>query len=119
MAAKNGKATPSKGVAARREKKAGRPTLEFRGITLELPETLPGSLYFDFADLADSGGDPAAELRCLRSLIGEEQVRRVREKIEQDGVTFDDLGPMMAKLFEDAFAAYGSTVGESAASPTS
>lgn len=118
----NGKAAPrsSRGAAARSEKgQDGPKRIDWRGLELELPEVLPGTLYFDFADLSENEDDPGAQLRLLKSMVGDDQVRQVRQKIADDGVTFDEIGDVLGDLFESVFAAYGSTVGESEASPTS
>lgn len=113
------KAAPrSKGAAARADKD-GPKRIDFRGVELELPDVLPGTLYFDFADLSDNEDDPGAQMRLLKSLIGDEQVATVRQKVADDGVSFDEIPTVIIGLFESALAAYGSTVPESSASPSS
>lgn len=113
------KAAPRKGAAAVAETNGHARTIDFRGTTLTLPKVLPGTLYFDLAELEDNGGDLSTQVRLLDSLIGTDQVKVVRAKIAEDRVPLDDMVQVISDLFDSAFAAYDVTPGESSASPSS
>ena len=100
-------AARSKAAAARAEKKPEAKTVEWRGLTLTLPSVLPGTLYFDFAELQEDSNDVGA------------QVRLVRAKIAEDEIPFDQMDDVLVDLFNVAFDAYGIGMGESSASASS
>lgn len=113
-------AAPRKGAAARAEKDATQqPTIDFRGETLTLPKVLPGTIYFDIAELQDNGNDLGLHIRLLTSFIGPDQVQVVRAKIAEDETPFDEVEGTLMEIIQAAFAAYGSASGESSASPES
>jgi hypothetical protein len=112
-------AAPSKGAAARAEKTGAPKTIDFRGLELALPDVLPGTVYFDLAALEENEGSAVAQVRLLRSLIGGDQLAAVRDKIGEDQVPLDKVDEVVIGLFNDIVGAYGSTEGESAASPAS
>lgn len=119
-AAKRTPAAAQKAAAARGEKKqAGPKRLEWRGLTLDLPDKLGGELYFDLAALERDQASPAAQVALLASLIGDEQVYAVRAKIVEDQVSFEDIEEVLIELFSAIIEAYGTTAGESTASPDS
>lgn len=113
------KASPTSGEAARGEKNDTPKTIDFRGLTLTLPPVLPGTLYFDFAELEDNQSSPAAQVRLLRSLVGDDQVVAIREKIAADNVPFDEVDEVVLGLFNDIVASFGVAEGDSEASADS
>jgi hypothetical protein len=110
---------PNKPKAARAERKPRKKTVKFRGEKLELPQTPPETLLFDFVEMETAEENPLAVFRMLRSLLGSEQFLAVRNKIAAsngDGPnTFEDVGQLLTDIFEQ----YGVTAGESQASPKS
>lgn len=112
-------ATPSKGAAARAER-AARPavkTVGFRGLTLTLPDRLPGAILFDMGLVDD--GDIVGMMRMVDSLFGREQYLSLRRKVEQDGLDFEGAAGPVSELLRDAFEAFGMAPGEAQASPDS
>lgn len=118
-------AAPSKPARARKaasEKKPATKVADFRGIKLKLPDELPGALYFDLGSLAsveDEASSAAAQIRLLNTLLGDDGVQKVRAKIIDDGVSFDEVENVLMGLFETVTDAYHTTPGNSAASPES
>jgi hypothetical protein len=109
------KAAPEKGAAARSETDDGPRTIEFEGITLELPRELPSALLFDLVEVEASAGEIneyIVNLRILRSLVGKDQFIEIRHKIG------DDVSKVMG-LMEAVLDQFGLTLGESSASPGS
>lgn len=81
---------------------------------LQLPERLPGSLLFDFAEMeTDSVG---AALHMLESLIGRQQYLVVRSKVLEDDVSFEEIEDEIIELLAKALRAFGIELGESSAS---
>lgn len=115
------KASTSKAAAARAEKNGHNKTYDWRGLTFELPAKLPGTLMFDMAEFEDEdSGNLAAIFRVLSSLLGgDDQLRRVRAKVEEDNIGFDEVDGVLMELMQGVFAKYGGTLGESQASPQS
>ena len=108
------KAAPSrKGAAARAEKTDETKTVEFRGLTLKLPTTIPGTLLWDFNDLL-SGDERSFSgfVGLLGSLVGHEQNRMVRAKVEQDGLSIDETFEALEQLLSDIFDTQGLSLGE-------
>jgi hypothetical protein len=112
-------AAAKKAAAAAAETSPQPKTVQFRGLVLELPPVLSGSLYFDFAELEDDSANIGAQVRLLKSRLGDEQVRTVRDKIAADGVPFDEVEDAVVGLFDAALDAYGVGMGESSASADS
>lgn len=107
---------PSKGAgAARAATKKGKPeSIKYRGLTLELPEKLPGALLFDLAEMEEDG--VGAALHMLESLLGREQYKRVRAQVLADEVAFDEVEGEIVELLERTLLAFGVNLGEASAS---
>lgn len=100
--------------------KSGEPrSITWRGLNLTLPATLPGTLYFDLAALEDESASLAAQMRLLTGLIGDDQLRQVRDKVAADGIGFDEVADAIVELMDDVLGAYGLDQGEADASPGS
>lgn len=114
------KAAPSKGAAARAEKNGHDKTYDWRGLKLDLPPKLSGSLIFDMAELEDEdSANIAPIMRLLESLLGgPDKKALIREKIIEDKIDFDEVTGELMGLIEGIFELYGSKPGESKASPT-
>lgn len=110
--------TPAKAKAAKQEAKKENPVAEFRGVELTLPESLPASLAFDLFGLGASS-DASAQLRFLNTVLGIEQLEEIRRKLDTDGTTFDEVDAVLDELITAVLSAYGTTPGESPASPKS
>jgi hypothetical protein len=94
-------------------------TVDFRGLTLELPDTLPGTVALDYAEIEDGRKQVSPVVNLIRSIIGHDQYGDVYDKIRDDAVTVDDVGDVLRDLMEDLFGAYGTAEGESEASTVS
>lgn len=106
-------AARKKAAAARSEKKAEKAakTVDFRGLTLQLPAKLPGTLLFDLADL-ESGRDLQGTMRFIESLVGAGQYQAIRDKVGEDGIPLDEVDGVLLKLLEDILETSGLTAGE-------
>lgn len=112
-------AARKKAAAAKAETKPTPKTVTWRGVNLELPDVLPGTLYFDLADLDDNEGDIALQLRILESLVGPAGIAAVRAQVGEDEIPFNEMPRELTQLLDQVFGAYQSSAGESSASPTS
>lgn len=112
------KTTPRKAPAAKREAEKKAPVAEFRGLELELPESLPASLAFDLFGLGASS-DASAQLRFLNTVLGLQQLEQIRAKLDEEGATFDQTDDILEELIGAVLGAYGTSAGESQASATS
>lgn len=116
---KSGRA-PSKGSAARAEGNGKPLTLQHRGLKLKLPNTtLSSEVAYAFAELEGSEQQLYPFMQLVKSLIGEEQLTKVREKQAADGIGFDEVADDLVKLVDNAFKAYGAGLGEASASSSS
>jgi hypothetical protein len=100
-----------KAEVARAEKKDDLKTVDFRGLTLHLPPKLPGTLLFDFADL-ETGNELGGTMQMIKSLVGEGQYQAIRAKVGEEGITFEEVEPVLQKLVEDILEAFGVSSGE-------
>lgn len=105
--------------AAAETQDTGPRTIDFRGLALTLPDTPSAALLLDLGELED--GDPGLGVirRILIGLIGEQQLRQVRDKIVADEVPLADGETVLMDLLSAAMNAYGSSLGEASASPDS
>lgn len=103
------KAAAPKGAAARAEKKAK--TVKVAGLTLTLPNVLPGSALFDIAD-AEMGNDLRGTMSLLGSILGAAQYGQLREKISADGLDIDQTQEALDALVDGILVAYGLSAGE-------
>lgn len=88
--------------------------VDFRGLALTLPATMPLSVSFD---LAGASGSVFPDVIFLASILGPEQVTTLRRQLDADGVSLDPAGTeVLGKLVEEICASYGLGTGESAAS---
>lgn len=111
---------PSKGSAARAEGNGKPPTFKHRGLTLKLPQkTLSSEVAYAFAELEGSKQQLFPFMQLVKTLIGEEQLDKVREKQAADGVGFDEVADDLIALVDNAFKAYGVGLGEASASSSS
>jgi hypothetical protein len=114
-----GGAAPVSAPEAAREEVAEKPkakTVDFRGLTLELPDTLPGTVALDYAEIEDGKKAVSPVVNLIKSIIGEEQYNLLYAKVAEDGITMDEVIDGLRSLFDDLFAAYGTSAGESEAS---
>lgn len=112
-----GKAAASeKGAAARREAADEGPTLEFHGLTLQLPAKLPGSVVWRYGILRDN--DVIGAARIIESMVGREQYNAIMDKLDEIGVTYDDEEGMteIGQMAQNILEAYGMSQGEAEAS---
>lgn len=100
-----------KAEAAQAETKGGSKAVDFRGLGLEIPAKLPGSILFDLADV-EAGRDLQGTMEFLKSLIGPGQYQLVREKVVADEIGFDEVIDVIQKLIEDILDAAGISEGE-------
>lgn len=111
------KAAPKKASARKKaeasgaEAKGEAKTVDFRGLELEIPAKLPGTILFDLADV-EAGRDLQGTMEFLKSLIGQNQYQLVREKVAADGIGFDEVIDVIQKLIEDILEIAGISEGE-------
>jgi lipase chaperone LimK len=111
MAAKAPKKT-GKAAAAKAERDREERALEWQGLTLKLPATFPEEIVLDLA-LVRTSDDPSTTFELLKTMVGEDQFRLVRNKMSGDEkVTLADVVELVGEIFE----AYGTSEGESEAS---
>lgn len=98
--------TPQKRAAAARSEVNGRKkTVEFRGVKLKVPSKVPGEVLFDIGDDNVTG--------TLRTILGETQLREVREKVAADGLSLQQTVTALTEFVNDLFdTTYGITTGE-------
>lgn len=113
-------AASRKGAAARAEKDAKpKPkSHKWKGLKLETPPDLPGTLMFDIAALQNFGDDvpigPLVDL--LETLVGPVQLRQIRAKVTEDQIPFEDMPELTLGLLNDLLGPYGLNLGEVEAS---
>jgi hypothetical protein len=76
-------------------------------------------LLFDWAEMEEPNGNAGPIIRFLKSLLGDEQAHQVRDKIAEDGVSFDDVEEVLMDLVNGIFGQYGMAEGDSDASQES
>jgi hypothetical protein len=97
---------------ARSEKKNEAKEVDFRGLTLQLPAKLPGTILFDIADL-EGGREFTGMMELIKSLLGgPDAYRAVRDKIQEDGLGLPEAEEAIAKLLEDILKTVGLGQGE-------
>ena len=137
-AARQGSAAPAKGAAAKptAQKKsapkrkpgsavraaAGQEpearTVEFRGLTITLPDRLPSSMLFHMVDL-ESDGNILAAFKLLRETIGADQFAEVSRLMRPDEDPIMGAFTMVNELIGVVFAEMGVDAGEAEASQSS
>jgi hypothetical protein len=102
-----------KGEAARAEKKDAQKVVEFRGLELQMPAKISGTLLWDFNDLL-SGDERSFSgfIGLLDSLIGAEQNAAVKAKVREDDLDLEETFEALEGLLEDVFETAGLTLGE-------
>jgi hypothetical protein len=116
---------PSKAAAAKAEVQDQQEpkSFEWRGITLALPDELPGTVLFDFAEMESqirAGEDrigPTVEL--ITSLVGADQVQAVKAKVAEDKLTLEEALEEIPGLLNSLLEQFGMGLGESSASQDS
>lgn len=112
--------TKSKADAALAEGNGHKKELEWHGLTLELPEDLPGETLWGWAAAEDENKSVGPVMDLLRQIIGPEQDRMVREKVVEEGLSFKEAAEAVLDqkdgLFAKILAQYGTEPGESPAS---
>ena len=94
----------SKGAAARSEVGKGKKKVSFRGLNLTIPAKAPGEVIFAIGD--------NDVLELLHIILGRDQVQKVREKVREDGLKFDQASDELIDLVTDIFTnKYGVTAG--------
>lgn len=97
---------------------------EFRGVTLQLPAKLPGTVAFDLGAMqnAQVKGDTMKMLgsmfRFIESVLGDEGLEAVRQKLADDGDSMDEVSSFVTDLVGAITSPYAVTPGESTPSET-
>lgn len=105
-------------AAAVAESNGHKPTVEFRGLVLTLPAKLPGSLALQFTN--DPEEQPAMVRGFIKSAIGEEQMRSLAIKLDEEEIGFEDVYDILNnEVLEPIFNAYNLDQGKSSASADS
>lgn len=113
-------AAPDTGAAsaAIAETNGKHPTVDFRGLTLDLPVKLPGSLALQFSN--DPDDQPSMVRGFIKAAIGEEQMRDLAVKIDSEGISFEDVYEVLNdEVLGPIFGAYNLDQGKSEASTDS
>lgn len=121
MAAKKApakKPAAKKATAARAEKSGQPKTFEWRGLKFDLPAELPGVFLWDVQVLQEAGENAqfTALLNVIGSLIGQDRLPEIRQKIADDQVSMEDLPDVVDDLMWGLVGVYGLEPGESTAS---
>jgi hypothetical protein len=99
---------PKKAAAAKAEKAPTERTVQWEGLTLTLPAELPDAVLLDLA-LVQGGDDPTSTFEMLMTMIGEGQLRLVRNKVKSDeNVSLENVAELIHQIFEE----YGTSEGE-------
>jgi hypothetical protein len=98
-----------KAAAAKAEKENKPKTVEFQGITLELPAKLPAAVAFEIADVEENG-EGIGSIRILKSMIGLENYKRVKARVYDAGEA--DLDVALGDLIEEVAGLFGLKPGE-------
>ncbi len=99
---------PKKAAAAKAEKAPTERTVQWEGLTLTLPAELPDAVLLDLA-LVQGGDDPTSTFEMLMTMIGEGQLRLVRNKVKSDEtVGLENVAELIRQIFEE----YGTSEGE-------
>ncbi len=85
-------------------------TIEWNGLELSGPAELPADVIWALADIED--GKANGMTGFFRSVLGDEQVARVREQMRADGVTLDGAAEAFRVLLEAITDAYGMAEGD-------
>ncbi|MGZ6587106.1 MAG: hypothetical protein ACXVHX_22685 [Solirubrobacteraceae bacterium] len=84
----------------------------FRGVEFTLPPKLPATVALDIAEM-QAGGDNLGSLwRLMSGVLGTGQMRRLRDKVEEDGDSFDEIEPLFNEFIALIVGPYGLTPGE-------
>ena len=97
-------------TAALEESKDEAKSVEWRGITLELPAKLPGTLAWDFAALEGSR-EYAGLVGLVRTIVGEQDAL-IQAKVAEDGIGLEDIVEELGNLVTSIVEQYGTTEGE-------
>lgn len=112
-----GQTKQSRAKAAEAEAADETKTIEFRGVELEVPSKLPKTIKFDLGQIQaqEDAGDVAfgAIYNLLHSLLGAEQMARVRQALAEEGGDFDEDPDWDGELLEAILEGAGITAGES------
>lgn len=105
MTTSNAAPRQKRGVAARSEVNGRGKSVDFRGLKLKVPAQIPGQILFDIGDDNVTG--------TLRTLLGERQLLRVREKVAADGLNLEQTVDTLTEFLNGIFSeTYGITSGE-------
>lgn len=111
------KASPKAKAAAavaEMEETAGSKSLEWKGLSLSLPDDMPEEIVLDFA-LARAQPGSTATFDLLLTMIGVEQYIEVRALVKAGEAKVEDVAELVGLVFEQ----YGTSEGESEASQDS
>lgn len=116
-ASKAAKPKASKAAAAKAEAQAEAKQFEWHGLTLHLPDEMPGELMFDFYDFEqqqrNGEGRIGAMLSLVHSLVGDEQFLQIRRKVKAEKLTIEKTLEEVDGLLGGLLERYGMGLGES------
>lgn len=114
-----GKAAPDKGAAARAEVNGNgaKKQITWQGVKFDLPAELPGTVLWDFAALEEGEKQLSPLMALLKSVLGDDQARAVREKVAEKGWNIEKTTEALMDddkgLIPKVTAKYGLSTGES------
>jgi hypothetical protein len=111
-------AAPDEADVARGEVVDDAKMIDWHGLGLTLPASLPASMMFDMTEAEIEGGDDgsgSAAVHTVYKLLGKEQWRQAKRHAEEMNLSVDDF----SDFINSVYAAYGMGPGESSASSSS
>lgn len=115
------KATPKRVASAVAENTPAPRIVKYRGLEISVPPSSEwgSEMYYLVGEWQDGDQSPRLTTRMLSEMIGDEQLALVRRKHAEDGVKFVEMELATVELFNAIFAEFGTSTGESEASPVS
>ncbi len=92
-------------------------SVTFHGLKVPVPTKIPGTLAFDLAALEETEGDDnksgfAELVKMLETLLGHEQVEKVKAQVASRGISLDDVTGELMGLIGKIIDAAGSSTGK-------
>lgn len=115
--AKAPKPKTSKARAAKAEAAAEQKQFKWHGLTLALPDEMPGELMFDFYEFEqqqrEGKGRVGAMLSLVHSLVGDDQLYQIRLKVKEGKFSVEKTLAEVDELLSGLLEMYGMGLGES------
>jgi hypothetical protein len=115
------KRAPKRAAAARAETEPAARVVKYRGLDLSVPPASEWGSEMYYLVLEWQAGDQSDKLALdiLVEMVGQDQLALIRQKQREDGVKFVEMQSATLEVFNAIFGEFGTSVGESEASPAS